>query len=212
MAPAWPSPQGGPACLGSCCHRPSHCPAALSPDPPGASPPSVFLWVGAGGGRGGGEQQPLQPSWPFSRDDAAPRCVPSGSVPAAQRGGPASPTPGEAAAQGYYLNFPTEAPPVTGAQSCTVLSSSQSVEEGPIISLTPGPGHSDSSSCAPAQEEPLYHWPPPFPHSLDTEGLWHWQQVRLPSLRSPLPPPPSIRAQGPQKGSCGLCHTGLAWP
>jgi len=86
-----------------------------------------------------------------------------------------------------------------------------------MISLTPGPRHSDLSSCALAREEPLCHW---LAASIPTvrgargarPGGWHWQQVPLPSLQCPLPPTPSARAQGPQKGSCGLCYTGLAWP
>lgn len=140
---------------------------------------------GAGAGVGVG-QQPRQPSWPFPGDDVTPGCAPSGSG-LCSEGGPMSPTPGEAAAQGHYLNFPTTAHPVPGAQSCTVLSSGRLVEEGPTISLTPGPRRSDLSSCALAREEPRCHW---LAASIPTvcgprgarPGGWHWQQV-------PLPPP-----------------------
>lgn len=167
-----------------------------------------------GGGRRG-EQQPRQPSWPFPGDDATPHCAPSGSG-LCSEGGPSSPTPGEAAAQGYYLNFPTTAPPAPGAQSCTVLSSSCLVEEGPMISLTAGPCHRDLSSCALAREEPLCHWLPPSPQSADTEGLEQeggiGSRSRCPPCSPPFLPPQAPGLRDHRKAAVGCVTTGLAWP
>lgn len=214
MAPAWPSPRGAPppACLGSCCHQPSHCPATLSPDPLGVSPPSVFLR----GGGAWGERQPWRLSQPFPGDDATPGCAPSGSG-LCSEGGPASPHPGGGRSTGVLLEFSHHSPSCAGG---TVL-------HCPVLQLVGGGGAHDlpDPRASPQRLEfvcpCLGRTPVSLAASIPTvrgrQGAWSggWAltagSTALPAI-PPSSPTPSARAQGPQKGSCGLWSTGLAWP
>lgn len=183
-------------------HQPSRCPAPSVLTPGAAC--SQCLPVGE-------ERSPPTPS---PRDDATPSCATLGSVGCAlcQRallGGPTSLTRGRCST-GIRLEFSCSegAGP---ALSCPMV-----LARGGAHCL-PGPQvlHSDSGSCALIQEKPLCHWLPPLPlpgHCGAQPRGWHWRQVLLPSLRSPLAPTLSTWAQGPQQGNCGLGHNGLAWP
>ena len=181
-----PAPREGPACLGSCCHQPSHSPATLGPDAPGGAR-SQRLPVR-------GEQQPPAapaPSWGQCHVRLCGLC----SAPVAQLGGSASP-PWGSRGQEYYLNFPTSSPPVTGSQPLHCPASGQSEEEP--LSPCPRGRHGDSDPCTLTGEESPRHWRPSFPPSLDAgaqPGGWRRQQVLL------LSPQPRFSSSPRRPGS-----------
>lgn len=119
-----PAPREGPACLGSCCHPPSHCPATL-PCPQGPPLPCLPHT---------GRTAAPSALPPFRRDSVtwSWACRPpfASSVPTAQLSGPAAPPRGGCSTR-RLLEAPTVAPPAsTGTQACTDLPFSQSVDKG----------------------------------------------------------------------------------
>lgn len=194
-----PVPRKGPACLNSCCHHHSHCPAPLTLTP-GATH-SQCLPVGD-------SSSPLQPS---PGNEATLGYATSGSVgcvlPTAWPGVPVSPTPGEGTAQRYYLNFPTTAPPATEGQS-PVLSCPSAIAErrAPMVTNAPGRLFRKASVSLAG----CLHCPCPWTLGAQPRG-WPWQQLLFPSPQPPLPPI-EHQGSGPWMGNYGLGPTGLAWP
>lgn len=204
-----PAPREGPACLGSCCHHPSHCPAPSVPTQGRLLPVSSR----------GGSSSPQQPSRPPLGDSATPGCATSGSelcsVPTGTARGPSIPHPRGGHSTGILLEFAHRSPSCNrGTEPCPVLPSGHWREE--------------RACCLPGPWPPTVTWAPVplFRKSPCVTGCLHsclpwtlggsaWRvalavgAAALPT--APLTPHPSARAQGPQKGSCGLGHTGLAW-